>query len=136
MNNLNLVPIIEAETIEKNIDAFLDRISLRNRVIFIRRYWFCDTYADISVRYGIRESKVKRQIQRTQGQMSDYLNKTWGSYGINHVNTRFVREAEYVASLRQKKIYLHQCNSILIGFVEFLIRKLMCIPDQVYQADQ
>jgi RNA polymerase sigma-70 factor (ECF subfamily) len=44
-------------------------------VIFLRRYWFCDTIAEIAERYGISESKVKMRLLRTRKQLSEFLNR-------------------------------------------------------------
>ena len=69
----------EAEMTEREIgramNAFLESISQENRVIFLRRYWFCDTIAEIAGRYGISESKVKMRLHRTRAQLADFLNK-------------------------------------------------------------
>ena len=37
------VPLIELKEIGTAMDRFLESIPIENRVIFIRRYWFCDT---------------------------------------------------------------------------------------------
>ena len=69
----------EAETdameIGKILDAFLESISQESRVIFLRRYWFCDTIAEIAERYSISESKVKTRLHRTRTQLAGYLDK-------------------------------------------------------------
>ena len=69
----------EAEATGKEIgramNAFLESISQESRVIFMRRYWFCDTIAEIAERYGISESKVKMRLLRTRNQLAEYLNK-------------------------------------------------------------
>lgn len=67
----------EAEQTGKEIGAalneFLESISQESRVIFLRRYWFCDTIAEIAVRYGISESKVKMRLMRTRNQLAEFL---------------------------------------------------------------
>ena len=69
----------EAEAVGKEIgralNAFLESISQESRVIFLRRYWYCDTIAEIAVRYGISESKVKMRLLRTRNQLADFLSK-------------------------------------------------------------
>ena len=69
----------EAEAAGKDIgramNAFLEGLSQESRVIFLRRYWFCDTIAEIAARYGISESKVKMRLLRTRNQLAEYLNK-------------------------------------------------------------
>ena len=65
----------DSQEIGRTITQFLESISLESRVIFMRRYWFCDSIAEIAKRYAITESKVKMRLQRTRNQLADYLNK-------------------------------------------------------------
>ena len=64
-----------AKEIGRAMNAFLENLSQESRVIFLRRYWFCDTIAEIAGRYGISESKVKMRLLRTRNQLADFLNK-------------------------------------------------------------
>ena len=66
---------VTAKEIGRAMNAFLGSLSQESRVIFLRRYWFCDTIGEIAARYGISESKVKMRLLRTRKQLSDYLNK-------------------------------------------------------------
>lgn len=66
---------MDAREIGKTITQFLQSISPESRLIFMRRYWFCDSIAEIAKRYGISESKVKMRLQRTRNQLAQYLNK-------------------------------------------------------------
>ena len=68
-------PETEAKEIGKAMNAFLEGLSQESRVIFLRRYWFCDTIAQIAARYNLSESKVKMRLLRTRNQLADYLNK-------------------------------------------------------------
>ena len=69
----------EADAAVKKIgsamNTFLGSISQESRVIFLRRYWFCDTVAEIAQRYGIRESKVRKQLFKTRKQWANYLKR-------------------------------------------------------------
>ena len=65
----------DAREIGRIVTQFLESISHESRVIFMRRYWFCDSIAEIAKRYGIGESKVKMRLQRTRKQLAEYLNK-------------------------------------------------------------
>lgn len=69
----------EAEATAKEIgsilNAFLDTLSRENRLIFMRRYWFCDSVSEIAQKYGIGESKVKMRLLRTRKQLADYLSE-------------------------------------------------------------
>ena len=66
---------VNAKEIGRAMNEFLENLSQESRVIFLRRYWFCDTIAEIAARYGISESKVKMRLHRTRAQLVNYLNK-------------------------------------------------------------
>ena len=57
------------------IEAFLDTLSKENRVIFLRRYWFADTYADIARRVGLSEKNVSVRLVRMRKDLREYLLK-------------------------------------------------------------
>lgn len=118
----------ETASIANSINKGLESISLENRVIFMRRYWFCDTYAEIAVRYGISERKVRRQIQGIRDYMCDYLGRTWGSFGINYVDVKFIREAENVVSFREQRIILRDCRSMLNDLMNYLLGRFLSLP--------
>ena len=120
----------ETTSIANAINRFLESISLENRIIFIRRYWFCDTHAEIAARYGISERKVKRQVQEIREQMCDYLGRTWGSFGINHVEAKFVREAEAAVSLKEDRNLYHY-SSLLLDLIDIMVRIYFRLPKQV-----
>lgn len=49
---------IEAKELAAIIDAFLDTLSVENRIIFMRRYAYFDTYAEIANRVGLSEKRI------------------------------------------------------------------------------
>lgn len=55
------------------LDAFLRTLTPENRMVFMRRYWYMDTIAEIAVRYGISESAVQMRLNRTRGKLYTYL---------------------------------------------------------------
>lgn len=57
------------------LDAFLESLPKDSRLIFLRRYWYVDTIAEIAQRYGMTESKVKMQLSRTKEKLRTYLEK-------------------------------------------------------------
>jgi len=63
----------EAKELTRIIEGFLDSLSATNRVIFLRRYWFADTYSDIAKRVGITEKNVSVRLTRTRKEMQKYL---------------------------------------------------------------
>ena len=66
---------VNAKEIGRAMNVFLGNLNQESRVIFLRRYWFCDTIAEIAERYGISESKVKMRLHRTRTKLAKYLNK-------------------------------------------------------------
>ena len=57
------------------LSAFLRTLSQENRVVFLRRYWYGDTAAEIAARYGIREGAVQMRLSRTRAKLCTYLEK-------------------------------------------------------------
>ena len=66
---------MEARELGRILNAFLGTLSQESRMIFLRRYWYVDTIAEIAQRYDISESKVKTQLHRTRARLSTYLEK-------------------------------------------------------------
>jgi RNA polymerase sigma-70 factor (ECF subfamily) len=69
----NVEAEIEAKELAHIIEKFLDTLTVENRVIFMRRYWFSDTYKDIADRVGITEKMVSMRLTRIRKQMREYL---------------------------------------------------------------
>ena len=65
----------EGKEIGRAMNRFLETLPAESRLIFMRRYWFCDSIAEISARYHISESKVKTRLHRLRMQLSTYLAK-------------------------------------------------------------
>ena len=55
------------------IENFLDSLSTENRVIFLRRYWFSDTYSDIAARMGMTEKNVSVRLTRIRENLRNHL---------------------------------------------------------------
>ena len=68
---------VEEEIAEREltgiIESFLDSLSRENRVIFLRRYWFADSYADIAKRVGLTEKNVSVRLTRIRKELRKYL---------------------------------------------------------------
>ena len=61
--------------LKRTLEAFLESLSRESRLIFLRRYLYVDTVAEIAARYGISESKVKTQLHRTRNKLHTFLAK-------------------------------------------------------------
>ena len=57
------------------INRFLASLTVEKRSIFLRRYWYLDSIADISKRFGCSEWKVKTMLFRIRNQLRKHLEK-------------------------------------------------------------
>ena len=57
------------------LDAFLRSLTKENRMIFLRRYWYADSIAEIAARYGLSESAVQMRLNRAKAKLSAYFDK-------------------------------------------------------------
>ncbi len=57
------------------INNFLTKIGEEQRNIFLRRYWYFDSIADISKRFGLSKSKVKTTLFRIRNELRKQLEK-------------------------------------------------------------
>ena len=64
---------IAERELTKIIESFLDSLSKENRVIFLHRYWFSDTYADIAKQVGITEKNISVRLTRIRKELREYL---------------------------------------------------------------
>lgn len=64
---------MEARELAHIIEGFLDTLTTENRVIFMRRYWFADSYKDIAARVGLTEKSVSVRLTRIRHKMKQYL---------------------------------------------------------------
>ena len=64
---------IEARELARIIGEFLDTLTLENRVIFMRRYWFSDSYKDIAEFMGLSEKNISVRLTRIREKMKQYL---------------------------------------------------------------
>ena len=66
---------LEAKELGRILDSFLRTLTPENRMVFMRRYWYVDTIAEIAVRLGISESAVNMRLSRTRAKLCTYLEK-------------------------------------------------------------
>lgn len=64
---------VDAKLLAGLIETFLDALSEENRVIFMRRYWYSDTYAEIAERVGLNKKTVSVRLTRARKQLREYL---------------------------------------------------------------
>ncbi len=71
--NIDGFKTIEDREVGEWISAFLYREKEIIRNIFIRKYWFFDSVAELSSKFGYSESKIKTILFRTRNKLKGYL---------------------------------------------------------------
>ncbi len=64
---------IEEMALTQSINNFLARLDSRERSIFIRRYYFVESTADIAARYGLSRANVLTVLSRTRKKLKKHL---------------------------------------------------------------
>ena len=75
----NVEEAVALNELSRLLDDFLRTLPERECCIFLRRYWFVDSTADIARRYKMPEGSVKSGLYRTRQKLRDYLEKA----GVN-----------------------------------------------------
>lgn len=68
---------IQAEKSEltEYINKFLATLPKEDRVIFLKRYWFCQSYSEIAASVNLSEKNVSVRLTRTRKKLKKYLEK-------------------------------------------------------------
>ena len=64
---------VEAAELTKIIDQFLAQLKQVDRVVFMRRYYFSDSYEDIARLTGISEKNVSVKLNRVRNKLREHL---------------------------------------------------------------
>ena len=65
----------EAEDLRKCISAFLRAQPKEKRVLFVLRYWYVDSIAEISRKTGLKETRIRTELYRMRKKLSTHLEK-------------------------------------------------------------
>ena len=65
----------EGKALEETIRVFLSGCTQTQRNVFLRRYFFFESTADIAARYAMRESNVLNILSRTRKKLKEHLQK-------------------------------------------------------------
>ena len=74
-SNKDVESQIETAELTKSIEDFLDSLSKTNRLIFIRRYWYVDSYKSISEMTGLKENAIRTRLSRVRSELKKHLQK-------------------------------------------------------------
>ena len=66
---------IEDMVLSEAINVFLGKLDREKRNVFLRRYFYLDSIADIAKRYALTESKVTAMLFRCRKQLREHLIK-------------------------------------------------------------
>ena len=66
---------VEEKDLTRILNEFLSSLPKKDRIVFVRRYWYMDKVSDIARKYGYTESKVKMILSRTREKLSEKLRK-------------------------------------------------------------
>ena len=72
-SSVSIEDSLEEKELISIIEDFLRGLSQENRVIFLRRYWFSDSYAEIAARTGLTEKNVSVRLSRIRKQLQTHL---------------------------------------------------------------
>ena len=71
----SLEEAIDAKALGQAINGFLGTLSRKNRVLFLRRYWFGDEVSRIAASQQMRADAVSVQLHRIRQKLKNYLQK-------------------------------------------------------------
>lgn len=63
------------DTLDKALNEFLGTLSVTDRRLFLRRYWYSDPVSAIAREYGMSEQKVSVHLFRTREKLKRFLEK-------------------------------------------------------------
>lgn len=64
-----------AKELSHLLDRFLSDLDKRSRVMFVRRYWYADSVAQIAKDFGMRPNSVSVQLSRIRSKLRAFLIK-------------------------------------------------------------
>ena len=66
---------LDARELGRLLDSFLAGLDRESRVLFLRRYWFGESVAEIAAAFGMKPGTVSVRLFRTREQLKSYLTK-------------------------------------------------------------
>ena len=64
---------LQAKELTHLLDRFLSSVDEKSRVMFVRRYWYSDSVADIAQAFRMRPNSVSVQLSRTRSKLRKFL---------------------------------------------------------------
>lgn len=63
------------EDLTRMIEAFLDSMDKKSRIMFVKRYWYAEPVKAIAEEFGMTENHAAVKLLRIRGKLKDYLEK-------------------------------------------------------------
>ena len=67
--------VVSGIALRDSLNAFLRELPLKTRNIFLRRYWYASSLAEIAAEYAMKESAVGMLLLRTRNKLKSHLQK-------------------------------------------------------------
>ena len=64
---------VEKRELIQVIEGFLDSLDRNKRIMFVKRYWFCESVRDIAQEFGITERNASVKLGRIRKKLKHYL---------------------------------------------------------------
>ncbi len=69
----NVERAFDAKMLADSLNEWLDRLEERDRMLFVRRYWFGDTAKALAAKMGFSEAGVSRKLARLRDSLREAL---------------------------------------------------------------
>lgn len=66
---------LDGKELAKLIREFLDTLGEKERVLFLRRYFYMEQTEQLAARYRMKPESVRKSLLRTRKKLKDYLNR-------------------------------------------------------------
>lgn len=66
---------LDGKELAKLIREFLDTLGEKERVLFLRRYFYVEQTEQLAARYRMKPETVRKSLLRTRKKLKDYLNR-------------------------------------------------------------
>lgn len=75
VGGLPMEETLDLRQLGEAISAYLEQTAPAVQLVFLRRYWYCDTIAELAAATGFTQSKIKSMLRRTRQGLRAYLVK-------------------------------------------------------------
>ena len=66
---------LEERELVESLNRFLGELDPQKRVLFVRRYWYMDTVAELAGQFALSESNVKTSLFRIRQKLKEHLRR-------------------------------------------------------------